>query len=96
MLGGEALEVGAVQLSREQFQTEGSKWLKGQGGGSQSKFKPSIYWFTVTVYCVHDAIHGQPLVPAVCGCGDNVAIILSTRPGWLVTLGREDRRHSAA
>ena len=67
-----------------------------QGGGSQSKFKPSIYWFTVTVYCVHDAIHGQPLVPAVCGCGDNVAIILSTRPGWLVTLGREERRHSAA
>ena len=30
MLGGEALEAGAVQLSREHFQTEGSKWLKGE------------------------------------------------------------------
>ena len=30
MLGVEALEAGAVQLSREQFQTEGSKWLKGE------------------------------------------------------------------
>ena len=27
MLGGEA---GAVQLPREQIQTEGSKWLKGE------------------------------------------------------------------
>ena len=30
MLGGEALEAGAVQLSREHFQTQGSKWLKGE------------------------------------------------------------------
>ena len=30
MLGGEALEAGAVQLSREHFQTEGLKWLKGE------------------------------------------------------------------
>ena len=28
MLGGEA---GAVQLPREQFQTEGLEWLKGEG-----------------------------------------------------------------
>ena len=30
MLGGEALEAGAVQLPRQHFQTEGSKWLKGE------------------------------------------------------------------
>ena len=61
-----------------------------QRGGSQSNFKPSIYWLRgrtmvcrvrLRLWCVHHAIHGQPRVPAVCGCGDNVAIIRSTRPG---------------